>query len=94
MTNIKPVSGYVLIKPIVIETTNPSGIILPNSNRNKPQEGEVLATGGTLNNGTLCPCEIGDIVIYREWGGKEYKENNVDLLILKFEDIIAIKQNE
>lgn len=93
-SNIQPVAGFILVQPQKQEKTTVSGIVLPDSHEDKPQQGKVLAVGeefvtdyGTKKN---CPCKAGDVVIYREWGGKEYKENNVDLLILKFDDIMAI----
>ena len=93
-TNINPVAGYVLVEPQKKETTTVSGIVLPQSHEDKPQQGIVLAVGGEYisDYGTkkLAPCAVGDTVIYREWGGKEYKDNNVELLILKFDDIMAI----
>ncbi|MDD4785448.1 MAG: co-chaperone GroES [Candidatus Shapirobacteria bacterium] len=93
MTKIHPVPGYLLIEPQKQEKTTASGIVLPESHQDKPQQGKVLAVGDAIYNEgreTLPPCKIGDIVIYREWGGKEYKENDVELLLLKFDDIMAI----
>jgi chaperonin GroES len=92
-SKITPASGYILVKPQKQEKTTSSGIVLPDSHEDKPQQGEVLAVGGVFvtDYGTKkdSPCKIGDTVIYREWGGKEYKENNVDLLLLKFDDVMA-----
>ena len=91
--NIQPVSGYILIKPKKQERTTTSGIVLPDSHEDKPQEGEVLSVGGPIfDDGAKieAPVKVGDVVIYREWGGKEYKVDDVDYLILKFEDIMAI----
>ncbi|MBU3935053.1 co-chaperone GroES [Patescibacteria group bacterium] len=94
-SKIKPVPGYLLIKPQPIEKTTASGIVLPDSHEDKPQQGTVLSVGGpTLIDGqkVTAPCKVGDVVIYREWGGKEYKENDVELLLLKFDDIMATIQ--
>jgi len=91
-TKINPVAGYLLIKPQAAEKTTASGIVLPDSHEDKPQQGTVLAVGGpTLIDGqkVTAPCKVGDVVIYREWGGKEYKEGETDLLLLKFDDIMA-----
>ena len=93
MTKIHPVAGFLLVEPQKQPKTTASGIILPDNNQKKPQEGKVLAIGdNTFIDGReiKSPCQIGDIVIYREWGGKEYKEDNVELLLLKFDDIMAI----
>jgi len=94
-SNIQPVSGYVLVEPQKKEKTTASGIVLPESHEDKPQQGKVLAVGADFitDYGTkkTSPCAVGDIIIYREWGGKEYKQdNNVELLILKFDDIMAV----
>jgi len=92
-TKIHPVAGFLLVEPQKQERTTTSGIVLPESHQDKPQQGKVLAVGDAVYNDKQeikAPCKIGDIVIYREWGGKEYKENNVELLLLKFDDIMAI----
>ena len=94
MSNIHPVPGYILVKPQKKETTTASGIVLPDSGNDKPQQGTVLAIGDVYvsDYGTKkeSPCKVGDSVIYREWGGKEYKDNDTDLLILKFDDVMAV----
>ena len=92
-SKITPAPGYLLVKPQKQEKTTTSGIVLPDSHEDKPQQGEVLAVGAIMltDYGTKkdSPCKVGDVVIYREWGGKEYKENNVELLLLKFDDVMA-----
>jgi len=92
-TKISPVAGYILVHPQIAEKTTASGIVLPDSHEDKPQQGTVLVVGApTLVDGqkVIAPCQVGDTVIYREWGGKEYKEGDTDLLLLKFDDIMAI----
>ena len=92
-SKIHPVSGYLLVQPQKQEKTTASGIVLPDNHQDKPQQGKVLAVGGpTFIEGreVTSPCKVDDVVVYREWGGKEYKEDNVDLLLLKFDDIMAI----
>jgi len=94
-SNIKPVAGCVLVEPQKKEKTTAAGIVLPESHEDKPQQGKVLAVGDTFisDYGTKkeSPVKVGDTVIYREWGGKEYKQdNNIELLILKFDDIMAV----
>lgn len=92
-SNIHPVSGYILVEPLKAAPTTASGIVLPESHEEKPQSGQVLAVGGsTFEHGQeiKSPCAVGDTVIYREWGGKEYKDGDRNLLILKFEDVMAI----
>ncbi len=91
-TKIHPVPGYILVEPKAVEKTTASGIVLPDSHEDKPQEGLVLSVGAdTYDDGAkiTAPCQVGDTVIYREWGGKEYKDGDKDYLILKFEDIMA-----
>lgn len=92
-TNIKPVAGYVLVKPQKQEKTTASGIVIPDSHDEKPQQGEVLAVGDSIfehGQEVKSPVKKGDVVIYREWGGKDYKLDDVNYLILKFDDIMAI----
>ena len=94
-STIQPVAGYVLVEPQKKEKTTASGIVLPESHEDKPQQGKVLAVGDTFvtDYGTKkeSPVEVGDVIIYREWGGKEYKQDNEpELLILKFDDIMAV----
>jgi chaperonin GroES len=92
-TKIHPVAGYLLVQPQKQEKTTSSGILLPGNHQDKPQQGKVLAVGGpTYDNirEIKCPCQVDDVVVYREWGGKEIKDDNVELLLLKFDDIMAI----
>ncbi len=93
MTKIHPVAGYLLVQPQKHEQTTASGILLPDNHTEKPQQGKVLAVGDSIfddGHEIKSPCQIDDVVIYREWGGKEYKEGETDLLLLKFDDIMAI----
>ena len=87
-------AGYLLVKPQKQEKVTASGIVLPDSNEDKPQQGKVLKVGETMvtDYGTKreAPCGVGETVIYREWGGKEYKEGEEELLLLKFDDIMAV----
>jgi chaperonin GroES len=92
-SHIHPVPGYLLVKPQKKDKTTASGIVIPDSHEDKPQQGTVLAVGKSTfidKHETSSPCEVGDTVIYREWGGKEYKEDQDELLILKFDDVMAI----
>ena len=89
---IQPVAGYILVKPEKQEKTTASGIVLPDSHEDKPQQGKVLAVGGAIyqdGKEISSPVKAGETVIYREWGGKEYKSEGEELLILKFDDIMA-----
>lgn len=92
--NIKPAAGYLLIEPEEIERQTSSGIVLPESHDEKPQKGKVLAIGPdeiTDSGKTIkSPCTVGDEVVYKKWGGNEYKIDDKELLFIKFEDILAV----
>ncbi len=95
--NLLPTPGYVLIEPFEAETKTDSGIYLPDSaSGEKPQKGKVLAIGDpeVTDYGTkrVSPAKVGDIVIYKKWGGSEVKVGNKEYLFAKFEDILAIEK--
>ena len=91
---ITPASGYILVEPTKTERKTASGIVLPDSHEEKPQKGKVLAVGGAeiTESGVKreSPCKVGQTVIYKEWGGNEYKEGVKEYLFIKFEDILGI----
>ncbi len=91
---ITPASGYLLVEPTKTERKTSSGIVLPDSHEEKPQKGKVLAIGGAeiTESGVKreAPCKVGETVIYKEWGGNEYKEGEKEYLFIKFEDILGI----
>ena len=90
---IKPLAGYVLIEPAPKETKTASGIVLPESAEEKPQEGKVIAVGpDSIEEGKTvkCPVKVGDKVVYKKWGGNELKVEGKELLLTKFEDLMAI----
>lgn len=93
-SSIQPVAGYLLVEPLKQEKTTASGIYLPESHEEKPQSGRVLAVGDEYVTDygikKTSQVKIGDVIVYKEWGGKEYKEGESNLLILKFEDVMAI----
>lgn len=95
---IRPTAGYVLIEPQEAVRQTSSGIVLPESHDEKPQKGKVLAVGPAENCGCgdkrcKCepPCKVGDMVIYKKWGGSEYKVGDKELMFIKFEDILAVE---
>lgn len=93
MNNLKPLAGYVLIEPAPKETKTASGIVLPDSADEKPQEGKVQAVGDDLveeGKTIKCPVKVGDKVVYKKWGGNEIKQDGKELLLIKFEDLMAI----
>lgn len=91
---IKPLSDYLLIEPLEKETVLPSGIVVPDTAKDKPSEGKVLATGPGKRDekGNVTPVEVkaGSIVMYKKWGGTEIKAEGKELLLVKEEDVIAI----
>lgn len=95
--NLVPTPGYLLIEPFEAEAKTDSGIYLPDSAKgDKPQRGTVLAVGGDeiLDNGKTrkAPCKVGDIVIYKKWGGSEVKIGTKEYLFAKFDDILAVEK--
>lgn len=93
-SKIKPLFDLVLIKPLEAEEKTPSGIVLPESAKEKPQKGEVMAIGpGALtDNGKTLPIQVkvGQIVMYKKWGGNEIKVGTGEWLLVEQKDILAI----
>lgn len=93
-TNIKPLLDNVLVKPLEAETKTASGIVLPDSAKEKPQMGEVMAIGTGLitPDGKNLPMnvKVGQKVMYKKWGGDEVKVNGQEWMIVKQGDILAI----
>lgn len=94
--NIKPLGDNVLIKPLEAEDKTVSGILLPDNAREKPQIGEVMATGEGWHNdeGKVFPLtvKVGQKVMYKKWGGDEIKVNNENWMMVKESDILAITE--
>ena len=94
MKNIKPLADYILVEPLQRETTTPSGIVIPDSVKEKPQEGKVIAVGSgkRTDDGKIIEMSVktGDIVMYKKWGGTEIKIEGKDHLLVKEEDVIAL----
>jgi len=91
---IKPLSDYLLIEPLERETKLPSGIVIPDTAKEKPQEGKVLAVGPGRRDedGDTIPMGVkeGSIVMFKKWGGTEIKIEGKELLLVKEEDILAL----
>ncbi len=86
---IKPLSDRVLIEPAAAETKTASGIFIPDTAKEKPQRGTVVAVGkGTKDNEMTV--KVGDAVLYGKYAGTELKLDGKDYLIMKEEDIFAI----
>ncbi len=90
---IRPLQDRVIVKRLEEEEKTKGGIIIPDSAKEKPQEGEIIAVGsGKWIDGKLIAPEvkIGDKVIYSKYGGDEIKYNEIEHKILREEDILAI----
>ena len=92
--NIKPLFDNVLVKPLQAEEKLPSGIILPDSAKEKPQMGEVMAVGpGAVDEkGNLkkMAVKVGEKVMYKKWGGNEVKVGNEEWLLIEQKDVMAL----
>jgi len=92
---IKPLNGYVVIKPLEQEEMTKSGIIIPDTaNKEKPQEGEVIAVAdkNISSNGTELPIEmkVGDHVLYGRYSGEDVKVDGVEYKIVEMSSVRAI----
>ena len=92
-TEIKPLAGYALIEPQEAEEVTASGIVLPDTAKERPAQGKVLAVGKpALVEGKEVKPEfkVGDRVLYKKWGGDEIKIEGKEYKLVKFEDVMAI----
>ena len=99
--NIQPLFDYVLVKPLIQDEVTPSGIVLPETAKEKPQVGEIMAVGPG-NCDCKCSCDdnkckcapmsvkVGQKVLYKKWGGNEVKVGTEEWLLIEQKDIMAI----
>jgi chaperonin GroES len=87
--NIKPLADRVLIEPQAAETKTASGIIIPETAKEKPQRGKVVAVGNGKKNHEMT-VKAGDVVLYGKYAGTELKHDGHDYMIMKEDDILAI----
>lgn len=90
---LTPAAGYILVRPAKQDKQTSTGIYLPDSHEDKPQNGEVLAVGGdTVDHGATIksPVSVGDSVVYKKWGGNEVQIGDTEYQFLRFDDILAI----
>jgi chaperonin GroES len=91
--NIKPLEDKILVQANEAETTTASGIVIPDTAKEKPQEGTVLAVGPGRydDNGKRIPIDVveGDVVIYSKYGGTEVKYAGKEYLLLSARDVLA-----
>jgi len=92
---IQPLADRLVVKPIEREEVTKGGIVLPDTAREKPQEGKVIAVGpGRLSEDgkrIAMDVKVGDVVIYARYGGTEYKIEDEEVIILRESDILAKK---
>ena len=97
-STIRPVGDRLVVKPAAKEEITRSGIVIPDTAKEKPQEGEVIAVGSgkLLDSGDRVPMEIkvGDRVLYAKYGGTEFKLDGEDYLVMRESDVLAILVKE
>jgi len=90
----RPLHDRVLVKRVDVETKTAGGIIIPDSAKEKPMQGKILAVGSGHRNedGTVTPLDVkaGDAVLFGKWSGTEVKIDDEDVLIMKESDILGI----
>ena len=94
MANIKPLEDRVLVQLVEAETTTASGLVIPDSAKEKPQEATVVAVGPgrTTDKGEVTPVGVneGDTVVFSKYGGTELKYNGEEYLLLSSRDLLAV----
>ena len=93
--NLQPLEDRIIVRPSEAEETTASGLVIPDTAKEKPQQGEVLAAGPgkrSEHTGDLIAIDVkvGDIVIYSKYGGTEVSSGGEDLLVLSDRDVLAI----
>lgn len=92
--SIKPLEDRVVVKPLEAEQTTASGLVIPDTAKEKPQEGEVVAIGAGRfdDKGQRVPMDVkvGDKVVFSKYGGTELKYGNEEFLVLGTRDILAV----
>ena len=91
---IKPLEDRIVVQAVEAETTTASGIVIPDTAKEKPQEGTVIAVGpGRVDdNGNRVPIDVsvGDVVLYSKYGGTEVKYAGEEYLVLSARDVLAV----
>jgi len=93
--NLQPLEDRIVVRPAAPEQTTASGLVIPDTATEKPQQGEVLAAGPGKRSdqtGEVIPMDVkvGDMVVYSKYGGTEISSGGADLLILNARDVLAI----
>ncbi|GAB3492346.1 co-chaperone GroES [Nocardiopsis coralliicola] len=94
-TVLKPLEDRVVVKTLEAEQTTASGLVIPDTAKEKPQEGEVLAVGPGRwddegENRIPLDVKVGDVVLYSKYGGTEVKYDNEEFLVLSARDLLAV----
>lgn len=93
--NLKPLGDRIIVERLEAENKTKGGIIIPDTAKEKPSKGKVVAVGaGALNNeGKVIPMnlKVGDIVLFAKWGGTEVKIEGKDYIIMKESDVLAVE---
>jgi len=89
---MKPINDRVVVKPAPAEEKTKGGIIIPDTAKEKPQRGEIVAVGPGKD-GNLMTVQVGDIVLYGKYAGQELNYNGEDYLIMREDDILVILEN-
>ena len=90
---IKPLEDRIVVQTLAAEQKTASGLVIPDTAQEKPQEGTVIAVGpGRFDDGVRVPMDVktGDVVLYSKYGGTEVKYNNEEYLVLSARDILAV----
>jgi chaperonin GroES len=91
---LKPLGDRIIVEAVTAEEVTKGGIVLPDSAKEKPQEGNVVAVGPgkLMDNGKIAPMEvkIGDRVVYSKYGGSEIKINGSEFIVLRQDDVLGI----
>jgi chaperonin GroES len=97
MAKIRPLQDRLLVERIEEESKTAGGIIIPDTAKEKPMKGKVIAVGNGNRNdkGEIKPLDvkIGDVVLFAKWGGTEIKLDGIEYLIMKESDVLAIIEN-
>jgi len=98
VVKLEPLGDRVVVRPSSKEEVTKGGIVIPDTAKEKPQEGEVIAVGpGRMTEDgkrIAMDVKVGDIVIYAKYGGTELKENDEELIVLRESDILAKKSSK
>ncbi len=94
LLKVRPLEDNILIEPLEREQRSASGIVIPDTSKEKPQEGKVMAVGPgkvTEDGKVLVPSvKVGDRVLYKKWGGSEIKVGGKEYLMVKSDDVLAV----